>query len=153
LYDIANILCSLHLIEKVHHFPCTRIGPEFDCQTNVFDRSRKSAFRWIGTDLDSVVTNGPYARGPLRHFNPIFDFYVHSLDSAPVPIAAPKEVLEPAPRLCALLARISAVPPPEHIHCTDSLHVLTPLAGCICPRCRLGHREPYTPPHHPPVPV
>lgn len=53
LYDIANILCSLHLIEK----------------TNVFDRSRKSAFRWIGTDLDSVATN----------------------DSAPVPIAAPKE--------------------------------------------------------------
>lgn len=48
LYDIANILCSLHLIEKV----------------SVFERGRKSAFRWIGLDLSSL--GPPPAHGSAR---------------------------------------------------------------------------------------
>lgn len=50
LYDIANILCSLELIEK----------------TNVYDprRGRRSAFKWIGMDLTTLGSYAPLPPAP-----------------------------------------------------------------------------------------
>lgn len=50
LYDIANILCSLHLIEKVH------------------TRKRKPAFRWLGP---SQASFSPVRRNPKRESDTI----------------------------------------------------------------------------------
>eukprot|EP00794_Sanderia_malayensis_P012749 gene12749-14055_t len=70
LYDIANILTSMHLIQK----------------TVVFSGSRKTAFKWIGVDLNSLQPDTETLENTLSG-NTAFAPTKHSLFSQPTALA------------------------------------------------------------------
>lgn len=90
LYDIANVLRSLKLIDKVH----------VTCE----ERGRKPAFEWVGPE-DFPPIRGDFVLNPQsKHIATIMNFYLTRL----------KETLRSRPLLFCLFFLIPHHPPHHH---------------------------------------